>query len=80
MSTILKYILFMQLLFIQYVHGQLLEGIYCGEQNCYDILEVTRESSKYEISKSYRQLAKKTHPDLQRTEEGKKVTYVLFNI
>lgn len=44
----------------------LLEGIYCGEQNCYDVLSVTRQSNRSEIAKSYRQLARKYHPDLQR--------------
>lgn len=44
----------------------LLEGIYCGEQNCYDVLSVTRQSTRSEIAKSYRQLARKYHPDLQR--------------
>ncbi|GBP80359.1 DnaJ homolog subfamily C member 25 homolog [Eumeta japonica] len=33
---------------------------------------VTRESTKNEIAKNYRQLARKYHPDLQRTESAKK--------
>lgn len=50
----------------------LLEGIYCGKENCYDILGVTRESTKNEIAKSYRALAKKFHPDMHRNEDAKK--------
>ena len=51
----------------------LLEGIYCGSSNCYDVLGVTRDSSKSEISRNYRKLAKKFHPDLHKGEEAKKV-------
>ncbi|CAG9859012.1 unnamed protein product [Phyllotreta striolata] len=51
--------------------AQLLEGLYCGKENCYDVLEVTREATKQEISKNYRRLAKQYHPDLHRTPEAK---------
>ena len=52
-------------------YSQLLEGLYCGKENCYDILGVTRESTKNEIAKNYRQLAKKHHPDLHRDPKAK---------
>ena len=45
-------------------------GIYCGLDNCYDVLSATRESSKDEITKLYRSLAKRWHPDrFQKSEE-----------
>lgn len=47
--------------------AHLLAGIYCGEENCYDVLNVTRESTKSEISKNYRQEARKFHPDNRET-------------
>lgn len=50
----------------------LLDGIYCGRENCYDILELTREATSSEVRRSYRRLAKKTHPDLFRDEVQKK--------
>lgn len=50
----------------------LLEGLYCGKENCYDVLKVTRDSSKQEIAKAYRNLARKYHPDLHKTDEAKK--------
>lgn len=53
------------------LQAQLLEGLYCGKDNCYDILEVTRDASKNEIAKNYRRLAKLYHPDLHRTKEEK---------
>lgn len=51
--------------------AHLLEGIYCGKDNCYDILGVERTSTKNEIAKTYRQLAKKYHPDLHRDPQAK---------
>ncbi|XP_013109903.2 dnaJ homolog subfamily C member 25 homolog [Stomoxys calcitrans] len=56
----------------------LLEGLYCGKQNCYDVLGVTRESTKSDIGKAYRILARKHHPDLHRTEEAKKEAEIQF--
>ncbi|KAJ0183103.1 hypothetical protein K1T71_001079 [Dendrolimus kikuchii] len=55
-----------------YTHDHLLEGIYCGKRNCYEVLGITREATKSEVGKSYRQLAKKFHPDLHRNPEDKK--------
>lgn len=49
----------------------MLEGLYCGKENCYDVLGVTRESSKADIAKSYRKLAKKYHPDVHRDPQDK---------
>lgn len=56
----------------------LLEGIYCGKANCYEVLGVTREATKNEIARSYRQLAKKFHPDLHRDPDDKKVAEEKF--
>ncbi|CAL1300154.1 unnamed protein product [Larinioides sclopetarius] len=52
--------------------NSLIDGLYCGKENCYSVLHVTREASKSEISKMYRQLAKKYHPDMHKTPEAKK--------
>jgi DnaJ family protein C protein 25 len=61
-------------------HCQLLEGIYCGKSNCYDILGVTRESTKNEIAKNYRKLAKQYHPDLHREKDAKEKAEEQFKI
>lgn len=58
----------------------LLEGLYCGKLNCYDVLSVTRDNTKSEIAKAYRQLARKYHPDLHRTEEAKKEAETQFKL
>lgn len=47
----------------------MLEGLYCGEDNCYDLLGVTRDSEKNEIAKSYRTLARKWHPDKHKVDK-----------
>ncbi|XP_055845084.1 dnaJ homolog subfamily C member 25 homolog [Episyrphus balteatus] len=56
----------------------LLEGLYCGTQDCYNVLGVTRESTKQEIAKAYRSLARKYHPDLHRGDEAKKIAEEQF--
>lgn len=55
-----------------------MEGLYCGKDDCYDVLGVTRESTKMEIARSYRQLAKKFHPDMHRDEVAKQEAEVQF--
>ncbi|KAM6902358.1 dnaJ homolog subfamily C member 25-like [Xenentodon cancila] len=47
----------------------LVEGLYCGTEVCYDVLGVTREASKAEIARAYRQLARLHHPDRHRPEQ-----------
>lgn len=42
-------------------------------KNLYEILEVDRKASIDVIEKAYRVLAKKYHPDLQSTQEAKKI-------
>ncbi|KAK9880182.1 hypothetical protein WA026_010055 [Henosepilachna vigintioctopunctata] len=62
------------------VQSQLLDGIYCGTKNCYDILNVNREASKHEIGKNYRKLAKQYHPDLHKGHDAKQKAEEQFKI
>ncbi|ESO86178.1 hypothetical protein LOTGIDRAFT_129609 [Lottia gigantea] len=55
-----------------------IDGLYCGRENCYDILESTRDMTKNEIIKNYRKLARQWHPDRHKTEEGKKEAHEKF--
>jgi len=55
-----------------------IEGLYCGADNCYDLLDVTRDSDRASIMKSYRKLARKWHPDKHRGEEEKKIAQEKF--
>lgn len=63
---------------MQMSHGYLLEGIYCGKENCYDVLNVTRDMSLADIKKSYRQLVRIHHPDKHRDEVAKREAETRF--
>lgn len=56
------------------------EGLYCGRENCYDILEVNRESTKSEITKAYRKLAKKWHPDMHKADKKEEASAMFLKI
>lgn len=50
--------------FIEFAHAfKGIPGLYCGLENCYDVLAVGREASRDEIIKKYRELARVWHPD-----------------
>lgn len=53
------------LCFIEANYGiGLAPGLYCGLENCYDVLGIDRNNfQKSEVSKIYRRLAKRYHPD-----------------
>ncbi|XP_037091994.1 dnaJ homolog subfamily C member 25 homolog [Pollicipes pollicipes] len=56
----------------------MIDGLYCGLKNCYDVLGVTRDTPKKEIASKYRQLARKTHPDLFQSAEDKEAASERF--
>ena len=47
------------------------QDLYCGDMNCYDLLGVTRDSDTREITKAYRKLALKWHPDRYQDQAEK---------
>ncbi|KFM81800.1 DnaJ-like protein subfamily C member 25-like protein, partial [Stegodyphus mimosarum] len=58
----------------------LIDGLYCGQHDCYSVLGVTRDASKTHIAKVYRQLAKKYHPDMHKTPDSKKKAAEKFTL
>lgn len=48
------------------------EGLYCGVESCYDVLSLARDATKSQISKAYRKLARKYHPDVNTDPDGGK--------
>merc|ERR1712045_172021 len=57
-----------------------LVDIYCGDMNCYDLLGVARDTTdRKEISKAYRKLAQKWHPDMFRSQEDKDIAEKKFH-
>lgn len=57
-----------------------IEGLYCGRENCYDVLELTRTATRDDVSKAYRKMAKKFHPDLVRGNEAKEEAAKRFTV
>lgn len=57
---------------------QMPSDIYCGDMNCYQVLGVERDSPKKDISKAYRKLAGKAHPDMFKTPEEKEIAEKKF--
>ncbi|KAL5480022.1 hypothetical protein EMCRGX_G023636 [Ephydatia muelleri] len=41
----------------------LIDGLYCGQLSCYEVLEIERGADKAEIGRAYRKFAVKYHPD-----------------
>ncbi|GAB6019768.1 hypothetical protein CHUAL_001317 [Chamberlinius hualienensis] len=77
MSTSLFFSIFFILANLRISHA-LIEGLYCGMENCYVVLGVTRDADKGTIGKSYRILARKFHPDMHKSSEAKKEAEVKF--
>ncbi|CAI5448581.1 unnamed protein product [Caenorhabditis angaria] len=55
--------------------------LYCGLENCYDVLEINREEfDKSKLAKIYRSLAKKHHPDRFKEQDKKLEAETRFRV
>ena len=46
-----------------FINGLSIKDKYCGENNCYTLLNLKKGASLQEIKKSFRELSKTLHPD-----------------
>mmetsp|Transcript_94 Transcript_94/g.290 ORF Transcript_94/g.290 Transcript_94/m.290 type:complete len:401 (+) Transcript_94:21-1223(+) len=53
---------------------------YCRPQNCYEYLNVTRNSTKGEVKKAYYKLSLEFHPDKVPTEQRENASKIFVNI
>ncbi|KAJ1372435.1 DnaJ dnj-2, partial [Parelaphostrongylus tenuis] len=85
MEVILRFRLTYLLIFVQrwqfVVCVGFAEELYCGLENCYDVLGINREEfDRTTISKIYRALAKKHHPDRVKDEAAKAEAEARFRV
>ena len=85
MSTMLSMIIFCAFLIISYVNAQgdkydVLKEDYCGDFNCYKLLDVTPEAEFRDIKQKYNNLSLELHPDKNPNQsQADKDRYVRIN-
>lgn len=67
MDVVKYFLALFVLLSLAQITSAFVEGLYCGVKSCYDVLGVERDAKKSQISKVYRKLARKYHPDVNDT-------------
>lgn len=61
-------------------HADYVDSYYCGEDNCYDLLQITRDATKAEVKRAFRSTAAKTHPDRFRDPDEKEKAESRFQV
>eukprot|EP01031_Cornospumella_fuschlensis_P031224 gene31224-37735_t len=77
--AMLYFLVFGLLLLVSAVRSEIYDplNVFCGSQNCYDILNVTKEATLKDIKKSYRKLSVSLHPDKNKEANATEVFRLL---
>lgn len=74
-ATLPELLLWSSLLLLHPVHA-----VYCGTDNCYDVLEVSSDAVAAAIKKAYRQQSLKWHPDKNPEAKKEEATQMFLRI
>uniref|UniRef100_A0A2P2HXE7 DnaJ homolog subfamily C member 25 homolog n=1 Tax=Hirondellea gigas TaxID=1518452 RepID=A0A2P2HXE7_9CRUS len=73
-----RWILLITLALLPSINSSSVDNYYCEDDNCYDLLGITRDATKAEVKRAFRAVAGKTHPDRFQDPEEKEEAETRF--